>query len=49
MPLSQAMRQDMLKHNIKVTEVGQDFWKTEILARGGFKGDKKKAKDTYAV
>jgi NADP-dependent 3-hydroxy acid dehydrogenase YdfG len=45
--LSQAMRQDMLKHNIKVTEVRPGLLETEFsLVR--FKGDKKKAKDTYA-
>ncbi len=45
--LSQAMRQDMLKHNIRVTEVRPGLLETEFsLVR--FKGDKKKAKDTYA-
>jgi len=41
------MRQDMLKHNIRVTEVRPGLLETEFsLVR--FKGDKKKAKDTYA-
>ncbi|HOY73020.1 MAG TPA: SDR family NAD(P)-dependent oxidoreductase [Tenuifilaceae bacterium] len=45
--LSQSMRQDMLKHNIRVTAVRPGLLETEFsLVR--FKGDKKKAKDTYA-
>ncbi|HPS05750.1 MAG TPA: SDR family NAD(P)-dependent oxidoreductase, partial [Tenuifilaceae bacterium] len=45
--LSQSMRQDMLKHNIRVTEVRPGLLETEFsLVR--FKGDEKKAKDTYA-
>lgn len=45
--LSQSMRQDMLKHNIKVTEIRPGLLETEFsLVR--FKGDKEKAKNTYA-
>jgi len=44
--LSQGMRQDMLKHNIKVTEIRPGMVETEFsLVR--FKGDKDKAKNTY--
>lgn len=45
--LSQAMRQDMLKNKIKVTEVRPGMLETEFsLVR--FKGDTEKAKSTYA-
>lgn len=45
--LSQAMRMDMLKNNIKVTEVRPGMLETEFsLVR--FKGDAEKAKNTYA-
>ena len=45
--LSQAMRVDMLKNNIKVTEVRPGMLETEFsLVR--FKGDAEKAKNTYA-
>lgn len=45
--LSQAMRQDMLKNNIKVTEVRPGLLETEFsIVR--FKGDTEKAKSAYA-
>lgn len=45
--LSQAMRIDMLKNNIKVTEIRPGMLETEFsLVR--FKGDAEKAKNTYA-
>ncbi len=45
--LSQGMRQDMLKHNIKVTEIRPGLLETEFsMVR--FKGDMEKAKSTYA-
>lgn len=45
--LSQGMRQDMLKHNIKVTEIRPGLLETEFsIVR--FKGDSEKAKNTYA-
>ncbi len=44
--LSQGMRQDMLKHNIKVTEIRPGLLETEFsIVR--FKGDSEKAKNTY--
>ena len=44
--LSKAMRIDMLKNNIKVTNIAPGFADTEFsLVR--FKGDKKKANDVY--
>jgi NADP-dependent 3-hydroxy acid dehydrogenase YdfG len=44
--LSQSMREDMLKHNIKVTEIRPGMVETEFsLVR--FKGDKEKAKGAY--
>lgn len=44
--LSQGMREDMLKHNIKVTEIRPGMVETEFsLVR--FKGDQDKAKSTY--
>jgi hypothetical protein len=44
--LSQGMREDMLKHNIKVTEIRPGMLETEFsLVR--FKGDMEKAKKTY--
>ncbi|BDX36852.1 short-chain dehydrogenase [Tenuifilaceae bacterium CYCD] len=44
--LSQAMRQDMLKNKIKVTEVRPGLLETEFsIVR--FKGDTEKAKNTY--
>lgn len=44
--LSQSMREDMLKHNIKVTEIRPGMVETEFsLVR--FKGDKEKAKSAY--
>lgn len=44
--LSQGMRADMLKHNIKVTEIRPGLVETEFsLVR--FKGDKDKAKNPY--
>lgn len=44
--LSQGMRDDMLKHNIKVTEIRPGMVETEFsLVR--FKGDKDKAKKPY--
>ncbi len=45
--LSQSMRQDLLKHNIKVTEIRPGLLETEFsIVR--FKGDTEKAKSTYA-
>lgn len=45
--LSQGMRQDMLKHNIKVTEIRPGLLETEFsMVR--FKGDMDKVKKTYA-
>ncbi|HRX31510.1 MAG TPA: SDR family NAD(P)-dependent oxidoreductase, partial [Tenuifilaceae bacterium] len=44
--LSQGMREDMLKHNIKVTEIRPGMLETEFsIIR--FKGDAEKAKNTY--
>ncbi|QKG79521.1 SDR family NAD(P)-dependent oxidoreductase [Tenuifilum thalassicum] len=44
--LSQGMRQDMLKHNIKVSEIRPGLLETEFsMVR--FKGDVEKAKSTY--
>lgn len=44
--LSQGMREDMLKHNIKVTEIRPGMVETEFsLVR--FKGDKEKAQSPY--
>jgi 3-hydroxy acid dehydrogenase / malonic semialdehyde reductase len=44
--LSQGMREDLLKHNIKVTEIRPGMVETEFsLVR--FKGDKELAKNTY--
>jgi len=44
--LSQSMREDMLKHNIKVTEIRPGMVETEFsLVR--FKGDKEKAQSPY--